>query len=94
MFACSNHADESESNSLSAGAAAGITFIITFLVALPVGVAIGLGVAWLVCRRGRSHTSKGLQQKMEQQEQGTRYMKPPETDICLSDNQAYGQVDI
>ena len=78
-----NHADESESNSLSVGAAAGITFITTLLVALPVGVVIGLGVAWCAMRHG---TSKS------QQLQGADYEEPLETVIPLRDNQAYGQV--
>ena len=86
--------DLSTDDGLSAGAAAGITFTITLLVALPVGVVIGLGVAWLAWRRGQTPTSEGQQQKMEQQLQGADYVKSPETAIPLSDNQAYGQVDI
>ena len=82
--------DLSTDDGLSAGAAAGITFTITLLVAVPVGVVIGLGVAWWVWRHGQGPTSE----KMEQQGQGADYVKPPETAIPLSDNQAYGQVDI
>ena len=89
--------DLSTDDGLSAGAAAGITFTITLLVSLPVGVVIGVGVAWWIWRRGRAPTSEDLQQKMEQQQQQQQevlYRKPAETAIPLSDNQAYGQVDV
>ena len=83
-----------EEHSFSAGGAAGITFTITLLVALPVGVVIGLGVAWWVWRCGQVPTSEGPQQKTEQQLQGAIYEEPVETVIPLSDNLAYGHVDL
>ena len=58
------------------------------------GVVIGLGVAWWVWRRGQGPTSEGPQQKTEQQLQGAIYEKSPETAIPLSDNEAYGSVEV
>ena len=83
-----------EERDFSAGAAAGITFTITLLVALPVGVVIGLGMSWCIWRRGQGPTSEIPQQKTEQQLQGAIYEEPVETVIPLSDNLAYGHVDL
>ena len=86
--------DECEKTDFSAGGAAGITFTITLLVALSVGVVIGLGVSWWVWRHGQGPTSEGPQQKTDQQLQGAIYEEPVETVIPLSDNLAYGHVDL
>ena len=43
---------------------------------------------------GQGPTSKGPQQKTEQQLQGVIYEEPVETAIPLSDNLAYGHVDM
>ena len=83
-----------EECNFSTGAVAGITFTITLLVALPVGVVIGLGVSWWVRRRCQGPTGEGPQQKTEQQLQGAIYEEPVETVIPLSDNLAYGHVDL
>ena len=58
------------------------------------GVVIGLGVSWWVRRHGQGPTSEGSQQKTEQQLQGAIYEEPVETVIPLSDNLAYGHVDL
>ena len=94
---------KSEEEVLSAGAVAGIAVTVTLLLALPVGVVIGLGVAWNVTRHGTSSEgdqqkspsihSEGHQQKMEQVQEAI-YEEPPETAIPLSDNQAYGHIDM
>ena len=85
---------DSESDGLSASAAAGIAVAIT-IVSLSVGVVIGLCVAWCMMRRGRGATSGGTKQKMEQL-QGAIYEEPGPVDtaIPLSDNQAYGHVNM
>ena len=94
---------KSEEEVLSASAVAGIAVTVTLLLALPVGVVIGLGVAWNVTRHGTgseghqhkspSIHSEGHQQKMEQVQEAI-YEEPPETAIPLSDNQAYGHIDM
>ena len=87
--------ERSEGEVLSAGAAAGIAVTVTLLLSLPVGVVIGLGVAWYGKRRGRgpSTHSEGDQHK-SQQVQEAIYEESPETAIPLSDNQAYGHIDM
>ena len=94
-FSAVTPGDDSNSDGLSASAAAGIAVAITLLVSLPVGVVIGLCVAWCMRRRGRGATSGGTQQKMEQL-QGAIYEEPGPVDtaIPLSDNQAYGHVNM
>ena len=82
---------KSEVEVLSAGAVAGIAVTVTLLLALPVGVVIGLGVAWNVTRCGSN--SEGDQHK-SQQVQEAIYEEPPETTIPLSDNQAYGHIEM
>ena len=57
------------------------------------GVVIGVGVTWYGKRRGRGPTSEGDQHK-SQQVQEAIYEEPPETAIPLSDNQAYGHIDM
>ena len=84
-----------EEEVLSAGAVAGIAVTVTLLLALPVGVVIGVGVTWYGKRRGQGPSihSEGDQHK-SQQVQEAIYEEPPETAIPLSDNQAYGHIDI
>ena len=91
----SDGCSDSKSDGLSASAAAGITVAISIIVLLPVGVVIGLCVAWCMMRCGRGATSRGTQQKMEQL-QGAIYEEPGPVDtaIPLSDNQAYGHVNM
>ena len=84
---------KSEEEVLSAGAVASIAVTVTLLLALPVGVVIGLGVAWYGKRRGQGPSSEGEQHK-SQQVQEAIYEEPPETAIPLSDNQAYGHIDM
>ena len=57
------------------------------------GVVIGLGVALYGKRCAQGSSSEGDQHK-SQQVQGDIYKEPPETAIPLSDNQAYGHIDI
>ena len=87
--------DGGEEDGLSAAATAGIAVAVTAIVSLPVGVVIGLCVAWCMMRRGRGATSGGTRQKMEQL-QGAIYEEPGPVDtaIPLSDNQAYGHVNM
>ena len=78
-----------------AGAVAGVT--VTLLLALPLCVVIGLGVAWYGKRRGQGpSTHSESDQHKSQQVQEAIYEEPPETAhaIPLSDNQAYGHIDI
>ena len=86
--------DTGEEDGLSAAATVGIAVAVTAMVSLPVGVVIGLCVAWCMMRRGRGATSGGTQQKMELQ--GAIYNEPGPVDtaIPLSDNQAYGHVNM
>ena len=92
-------ADAAKCNCLSpdpgaaVGISVGISVAITLLLAIPVGVVIGLGVARCVWRCGKDPTSEEYQQTMEQL-QGAIYEEPPETDIPLRQNQAYGHVDV
>ena len=92
---CSDSDSDSESDGLSAGAVAGIAVVITLLVSLPVGVVIGCCSMWCMMRHGRGATSGGTKQKMEQL-QGAIYEEPGPVDtaIPLSDNQAYGHVNV
>ena len=61
---------------------------------LPVGVIIGMCVTWCICK------SRGVQEKGQQLQEGTNvviYEEPDvkiETDIPLSENQAYGHVNM
>ena len=59
------------------------------------GVVIGVGVTWYGKKRGQGPSihSEGDQHK-SQQVQEAIYEEPPETAIPLSDNQAYGHIDI
>ena len=86
---------KSEGEVLSAGTAAGIAVTVTLLLALPVGVVICLGVAWYGKKHGQGPSihSEGYQHK-SQQVQEAIYEEPPETAIPLSDNQAYGHIDM
>ena len=85
---CSDSDSDSESDGLSAGAVAGIAVVITLLV-------IGCCSMWCMMRHGRGATSGGTKQKMEQL-QGAIYEEPGPVDtaIPLSDNQAYGHVNV
>ena len=86
--------DEDDSPSLSTGGAVAIAIVFTLLVSLPVGVIIGVCVTWCICK------SRGVQEKEQQLKGGTNvviYEEPDvkiETDIPLSDNQAYGHVNM
>lgn len=93
-----NEGSDSTTDGLSAGAAAGIAVALTLLVTLPVGVVIGyFGTRW----QRRGPRGQGTQQKQKQEqleldkpiyeELGTG---PVETAITLSENQAYGQVNM
>ena len=86
----------SESVRLSTGAAVGIGVTLTLLVALSVGVVIGVCVSWCVWK-----SNCAQQQVREQQLPGANadYEEPipteiMDTDIPLSDNQAYTLVNI
>ena len=86
--------DDGNSPSLSTGGAVAITLVLTLLVSLPVGVIIGVCVTWCICK------SRGVQEKEQHLKGGTNvviYEEPDvkiETDIPLSDNQAYGHVNM
>ena len=86
--------DDDNSDSLSTGDAVAITLVLSILVSLPVGVIIGVCVTWCICK------SRGVQEKGQQLKGGTNdviYEEPDvkiETDIPLSDNQAYGHVNM
>ena len=80
--------------SLSTGGAVAIT-LVPMLVSLPVIIVIiGVCVTWCICK------SRGVQEKEQQLKEGTNvviYEEPDvkiETDIPLSDNQAYGHVNM
>ena len=85
--------DEDDSVSLSTGVIVAITLVLTLLVSLPVGVIIGVCATWCICK------SCGVQEKEQQLKGGTNvviYEEPDvkiDTDIPLSDNQAYGHVN-
>ena len=86
---------EDDSRSLSTGGAVAITLVLTLLVSLPVGVIIGMCLSRCISK------SRGVQEKEQQQlKEGTNvviYEEPDvkiETDIPLSDNQAYGHVNM
>ena len=85
---------EDDSPSLSTGGAVAIAIVLTLLVSLPVGIIIGVCVTWCICK------SRGIQEKEQQLKGGTNvviYEEPDvkiETDIPLSDNQAYGHVNM
>ena len=86
--------DDDNSVSLSTGGAVAIAIVLILLVSLPVGVIIGVCVTWCICK------SCGNQEKEQQLKEGTNvviYEEPDvkiETDIPLSDNQAYGHVNM
>ena len=85
---------EDDSPSLSTGGAVAIAIVLTLLVSLPVGVIIGMCLSRCICK------SRGVQEKEQQLQEGTNvviYEEPDvkiETDIPLSDNQAYGHVNM
>ena len=85
---------EDDSRSLSTGGAVAITLVLTLLVSLPVGVIIGMCLSRCISK------SRGIQEKEQQLKGGTNvviYEEPDvkiETDIPLSDNQAYGHVNM
>ena len=89
--------DDNSSSSLSTGGVVAITLVLTLLVALPVGVVIGVCITWCICK------SRGVQEKEQQHQSqggGTNvviYEEPDvkiDTDIPLSDNKAYGHVNM
>ena len=85
---------EDDSRSLSTGGAVAITLVLTLLVSLPVGIIIGMCLSRCISK------SRGIQEKEQQLKEGTNvviYEEPDvkiETDIPLSDNQAYGHVNM
>ena len=85
--------ESDDSPSLSTGGAVAIAIVLTLLVSLPVGVVIGVCVTWCICK---SHG----EEKGQQLQEGTNvviYEEPDvkkETDIPLSENQAYGHVNM
>ena len=85
---------EDDSRSLSTGGAVAITLVLSILVSLPVGVIIGIYLSRCISK------SRGVQEKEQQLKGGTNvviYEEPDvkiETDIPLSDNQAYGHVNM
>ena len=85
---------EDDSRSLSTGGAVAIAIFLTLLVSLPVGVIIGMCLSRCISK------SRGIQEKEQQLKGGTNvviYEEPDvkiETDIPLSDNQAYGHVNM
>ena len=88
--------DSTTTDGLSAGAAAAIAVALTLLVALPVGVVIGYFGTWWQRRGPRGQSTQQKQEQLEldkpiYEELGTG---PVDTAIPLSENQAYGQVNI
>ena len=89
--------DDGNSDSLSIGDAVAITLVLSILVSLPVGVMIGCYGMWCIMK---SHKYNLQQEKEQQLKEGTNvviYEEPDvkiETDIPLSDNQAYGHVNM
>ena len=89
--------DDGNSDSLSIGGAVAITLVLSILVSLPVGVMIGCYGMWCIVK---SHKHNLHQEKEQQLQEGTNvviYEEPDvkiETDIPLSDNQAYGHVNM
>ena len=85
---------EDDSPSLSTGGAVAITLVLSILVSLPVGIIIGMCLSRCISK------SRGIQEKEQQLQEGTNvviYEEPDvkiETDIPLSDNQAYGHVNM
>ena len=79
--------------SISAGAVAGIVGVITLLVTFPVGVVLGCCSMWYMKRQGRGSTNESVQQRMEQLKEDI-YDLPLATAIPVSDNQAYGHIDV
>ena len=93
----SDNESDSTSDGLSAGVAAGIAVALTLLLSLPVGVVIGCSGAWCTWRCGRGPSGQGTEVKMEQLQGGIYEVPDPEpvkTVIPLTENQAYGQVNI
>ena len=89
--------DEDDSVSLSIGGAVAITLVLTLLVSLPVGVMIGCYGMWCIVK---SHKYNLQQEKEQQLHGGTNVVIYEELDvkidtgIPLSDNQAYGHVNM
>ena len=85
---------EDDSPSLSTGGAVAIAIVLTLLVSLPLGVIIGMCLSRCISK------SRGVQEKEQQLQRGTNvviYEEPDvkiDTDIPLSDNQAYGHVNM
>ena len=85
---------EDDSPSLSTGGAVAIAIVLTLLVSLPVGIIIGMCLSRCISK------SRGIQEKEQQLQEGTNvviYEEPDvkiETDIPLSDNQAYSHVNM
>ena len=91
--------EDDSSSSLSTGGAVAITLVLTLIVSLPVGVVIGFYGLWCI---KKSH-KYNLHQEKEQQHQSQGetnvviYEEPDvkiDTDIPLSDNKAYGHVNM
>ena len=86
--------DDDNSDSLSTGGAVAITLVLSILVSLPVGVIIGMCLSRCISK------SRGVQEKEQQLKGGTNvviYEEPDvkiDTGIPLSDNQAYGHVNM
>ena len=85
---------EDDSPSLSTGGIVAITLVLTLLVSLPVGIIIGMCLSRCISK------SRGVQEKEQQLQEGTNVViyeesdVKIETDIPLSDNQAYGHVNM
>ena len=86
--------DPESDNDYSVNLSTGVIVAITLLFTLLVGVIIGVCVTWCICK------SRGVQEKGQQLQEGTNeviYEEPDvqiDTDIPLSDNQAYGHVNM
>ena len=97
MSSVITNSDEDDSVSLSIGGAVAITLVLTLLVSLPVGVIIGCYGMWCIMK---SHKYNLQQEKEQQLKGGTNvviYEEPDvkiDTGIPLSDNQAYGHVNM
>ena len=89
--------DDDNSLSLSTGVIVAITLVLTLLVSLPVGVIIGCYGMWCIMK---SHKHNLQQEKEQQLKGGTNVVIYEELDvkidtgIPLSDNQAYGHVNM
>ena len=90
---------EDDSPSLSTGGAVAITLVLTLLVSLPVGVMIGCYGMWCIVKSHKYnlHQEKEKEQQLKGGTNVVIYEEPDvkiETDIPLSDNQAYGHVNM